>query len=74
LVSPFGNFGIGAVVNELIQQQNHDHGIRAIDNRLSGGLSSWKGKLAEDHFHPNDKGYREFALLFYEALVRELEH
>jgi lysophospholipase L1-like esterase len=33
-----------------------------------GGPTSWKGKLAEDHFHPNDDGYAGIAETFYRAL------
>lgn len=30
----------------------------------------WKGKLAADHFHPNDQGYEGIAEIFEEALRR----
>jgi lysophospholipase L1-like esterase len=31
---------------------------------------SWRGKLAEDHFHPNEYGYAALAGVFAEALLR----
>lgn len=31
---------------------------------------SWRGKLASDHFHPNELGYADMAAVFAEALPR----
>jgi hypothetical protein len=39
-----------------------------LDNRQDSSFASWKGKLAEDHFHPNDRGYTGLAQAFFRAL------
>lgn len=33
-------------------------------------MRSWAGKLAKDHFHPNDRGYAAMATLMAEAVAR----
>ena len=53
--------------NERINQAVAQRGIVVADMR-EGGPKSWKGKLAEDHFHPNDAGYAGIAETFYRAL------
>ena len=68
LLSPFRNSGVGETVNELIKRNAKNLDIIVVNNTLHNGVRSWKGKLAEDHFHPNDDGYKEFALLFYDVL------
>jgi lysophospholipase L1-like esterase len=39
-----------------------------VDMRRSGP-PSWRGKLAEDHFHPNNAGYAGIADAFYEKIA-----
>jgi lysophospholipase L1-like esterase len=33
-------------------------------------MRGWKGRLAADHFHPNDAGYAVMAEIVAEALTR----
>ena len=48
--------------------------VRAASGRLrvvdlqGGGPASWRGRLAADHFHPNDAGYQGIAAAFVPAL------
>ena len=44
-----------------------DH-VRVVDLR-SSGPTSWRGKLAEDFFHPNDAGYAAIAGAFAPVVV-----
>ena len=32
-------------------------------------MYSWKGKVAQDHFHPNDRGYAGMAVIMREAIA-----
>jgi hypothetical protein len=43
--------------------------LRLVDMRASGP-SSWRGRVAEDRFHPNDAGYSAIADAF-EPAVRD---
>jgi lysophospholipase L1-like esterase len=52
-----------AAVNERIAAARVERGIRVVDMRRSGP-SSWRGRLAADHFHPNERGYRAIAEAF----------
>lgn len=42
--------------------------VRVVDLRISGP-TSWRGKLAEDWFHPNDAGYAAIAGAFAPVVV-----
>ena len=66
--SPFGHVGPGKEVNALIAAEAADRGLRVLNNRGEATLSSWKGKLAEDHFHPNDGGYAGLAESFFQTI------
>ncbi|MCW2541984.1 MAG: hydrolase family protein [Frankiales bacterium] len=55
-------------VNRQIADAVSERAIRIADMGRSGP-SAWKGKLAADHFHPNDVGYAELAEAFYGALA-----
>ena len=68
VASPFGNFGLGKQVNSLIAEQAAERGLRVLNNRSDSNLTSWRGKLAEDHFHPNDLGYAGLAESFFETI------
>jgi lysophospholipase L1-like esterase len=68
IASPFGNVGLGKQVNDLIAAEASGRGLRVLDNRQDSSFASWKGKLAEDHFHPNDRGYAGLAQAFLRAL------
>jgi lysophospholipase L1-like esterase len=65
---PIGNFGLGKQINELIAEQAADRGRRVLNNQGDTSLASWKGKLSEDHFHPNDRGYTRLAEDFFHAI------
>lgn len=58
-------------VNDLLQAQQATRSLRLVDLRTDGP-SSWRGKLAGDHFHPNDLGYQGIAAPFHEALRKAL--
>ena len=57
-----------AQVNTLIARAESSRGLVRAEMR-AGGASSWRGKLAEDHFHPNDDGYADLADVFYGAIT-----
>jgi lysophospholipase L1-like esterase len=54
-------------VNELIERAQAERGLTVVDMRTRGP-ASWRGRLAEDHFHPNDLGYQGIADAFYGAI------
>jgi lysophospholipase L1-like esterase len=54
--------------NDLISSAVAAGRITLADVR-SGRVTSWKGKLAEDHFHPNDAGYAGLARTFYRTIT-----
>ena len=55
---PFGNFGLGRELNVLIAAEAARRGLRVVNRRDGASAASWRGKLAEDHFHPNDAGFQ----------------
>ncbi|MBV9593096.1 MAG: SGNH/GDSL hydrolase family protein [Actinobacteria bacterium] len=57
--------------NEVIERYRRKAAVLVVDMRRAGP-SSWRGKLAADHFHPNDRGYRAIADAFTPQLVRAL--
>jgi lysophospholipase L1-like esterase len=68
IASPFGNLGLGRQINALIAEESADRGLRVLNNRDEASLASWRGKLAEDHFHPNDRGYTGLAEAFFQTI------
>ena len=68
IASPFGNFGLGKQINALVAEEAAGRGFRVLNNRDEASLASWRGKLAEDHFHPNDRGYAGLAEAFFETI------
>jgi lysophospholipase L1-like esterase len=57
--------------NQLIA--NAARAGRIVVADMSGGrMTSWKGKLAQDHFHPNDAGYTGLADVFYRAISTKI--
>jgi lysophospholipase L1-like esterase len=46
-------------------------GVAVVDMRVSGP-ASWRGKLASDHFHPNDAGYGAIADAFWPTILHTL--
>jgi lysophospholipase L1-like esterase len=65
---PFGNFGLGRELNVLIAAEAARRGLRVVNNRNGASAASWRGKLSEDHFHPNDAGYAALAEDFFETI------
>jgi lysophospholipase L1-like esterase len=52
-------------------KQLHTHakaGHLIVANMRTHGPHSWRGKLASDHFHPNDAGYAVLAAAFARAM------
>lgn len=68
VASPFGNLGLGRDLNALIAVEAARRGLRVVNGRDGARASSWRGKLAEDHFHPNDAGYAALAQDFFETI------
>jgi len=68
IASPFGNVGLGRQINALIAVEAADRGLTVLNNRGDSNLASWRGKLAEDHFHPNDRGYAGLADSFFQTI------
>ncbi|MCW2528754.1 MAG: hydrolase family protein [Pseudonocardiales bacterium] len=59
---------VAVEVNKLILRAGSARGLIVAEMR-SGRTSSWRGKLAQDHFHPNDAGYAGLGETFYEAIT-----
>jgi len=57
-----------AAANRVLAQAASAGRIRVADLR-TGRTASWKGRLAEDHFHPNDRGYTAIADVFTDCLL-----
>ena len=68
IASPFGNFGLGRQINVLIAEESADRGLKVLNNHDEASLASWRGKLADDHFHPNDRGYTGLAEAFFQTI------
>lgn len=66
----------GAAANRHIEAARAAGQVRVVD-MMSDGPASWRGKLAADFFHPNQRGYAAIADAFEApmraALVRGLE-
>jgi lysophospholipase L1-like esterase len=60
--------GAARLANEELVTAARDRGLVMVDMRRSGP-PSWRGKLAEDHFHPNNAGYAGIADAFYEKIA-----
>ena len=54
--------------NAVIASVARERGLVVAEMR-SGRTSSWRGKLAADHFHPNEFGYAALADVFATALL-----
>jgi lysophospholipase L1-like esterase len=55
-------------VNAVIADAARERGLVVADMR-DGRTTSWRGKLAADHFHPNEVGYAALARIFADALL-----
>lgn len=60
-----------AQANAHIARAGATGSVRVVDMARSGP-ASWSGKLASDHFHPNDAGYAGIANAFEPAVRRAL--
>ena len=58
-----------AELDAEIRRTVAERGLVLADMRRSGP-GSWRGKVAADHFHPNDRGYADLAAVFAEAIDR----
>lgn len=58
-------------VNTLLRAAADRAAITLVDMRRSGP-TSWRGRLAADHFHPNELGYAGIADAFYEPVLHVL--
>ena len=54
-------------VNALLSQAVQDHELRLADmnSQING---PWRGLVASDHFHPNEKGYAKFVDVFCKVI------
>lgn len=59
--------GTAARVNAVIEAVAGQRGLRIADLR-DGRTTSWRGRLAADHFHPNELGYAQLAGVIGDAL------
>jgi lysophospholipase L1-like esterase len=55
--------------NAVITSVARERGLVVAEMR-AGRTASWRGKLAADHFHPNEFGYAALADVFATALLR----
>ncbi len=56
-------------IDTLLQLRQGDGGLVLAD-MMRDGPRSWRGKLASDRFHPNDRGYADMSVAFERALER----
>jgi lysophospholipase L1-like esterase len=54
-------------INVLIEQAQTDGRVSIAEMR-GRSIGSWKGSLADDHFHPNEVGYARLAAAFVKAI------
>ena len=52
--------GVASLANAHVERAAADGHVVLLDLRVSGP-TSWRGRLAADHFHPNDAGYSAMA-------------
>ena len=58
-------------VNALLRTAADRGDVTLVDMR-SSGPASWRGRLASDHFHPNELGYAGIAAAFHDPVLRTL--
>lgn len=59
---------VAAAVNTTIGRIAADRGLVVAELR-DPRLGSWRGRLAADHFHPNERGYRGIAEVVAESIT-----
>jgi lysophospholipase L1-like esterase len=63
-----GAHAVTATISDLIRTAAPGRGLIVADV-VRGGPASWRGRLARDHFHPNDLGYAGLAEAFGRAIA-----
>jgi lysophospholipase L1-like esterase len=58
-----------AEVNAALAEAAARGAVTVVDMRASGP-PSWRGRLAADHFHPNERGYAGIADAFYDPVLQ----
>jgi lysophospholipase L1-like esterase len=66
-----GTFAAAVEFDRQIDAAVADRGLVLAEFR-DPRTRSWKGRLAADHFHPNERGYAGIAAVFEEAVARAL--
>lgn len=66
-----GTYAAALEFNRQIDDAVRDRGLVLAELR-DPRTRHWMGKLAADHFHPNDRGYAGMAEIFEEALLRRM--
>jgi lysophospholipase L1-like esterase len=59
-------------VNAVIEAARIPRSLRVVNSEALGG--SWRGRLAADHFHPNDHGYAAIARMFEPAVTAAISN
>jgi lysophospholipase L1-like esterase len=60
---------VARAINDQIEAAQAAGQVRIAEMRGGPGLGSWRGALADDHFHPNEVGYARLARAFAAALT-----
>lgn len=68
-----GTFAAALEVNQIIDDAVAGRGLVLAELR-DPRTRHWRGKLAADHFHPNERGYAAMAEIFEEAIRRATRH
>ena len=68
-----GTFAAALEVNRIIDDAVAERGLVLAELR-DPRTRHWLGKLAADHFHPNEHGYAAMAAIFEEAIRRRADH
>ncbi|WP_233157985.1 SGNH/GDSL hydrolase family protein [Actinokineospora bangkokensis] len=58
-------------INAVLDREAAAGRLRVAEMR-GGALGSWRGSLAEDFFHPNERGYARIAAVFEDPVRRSL--
>ena len=69
VASILGNFADIKRVDAHLREVEKTELIRVADVR--NDIPSWRGKLSDDHYHPNDAGYTAMAESFYQAIYKD---
>ncbi len=64
-----GTFAAALEINQLVDDAVARRGLVLAEFR-DPRTRTWRGKLAADHFHPNERGYAAMAEIMEEAILR----